>query len=106
MTRTWWVKRVFSTQISPSHRPRPTTRPALLCLEDRVNPAHNITIAAGGLAAIPAGALSFADLGDYIIAPAALAGGAALQANNDVVFLNDVNTGGNPLTVQAGRSIT
>lgn len=39
MTRTWWVKRLFSAKTSPARRTRPTARPSLLRLEDRTVPA-------------------------------------------------------------------
>jgi len=53
-------------------------------LEDRVTPAHNITILPGGSLTIPAGATAFTDTADYTIDPAALSGGGALRANNDI----------------------
>src|SRR4051794_8449674 len=86
-------------------------RPRLEHLEDRLTPAHNITIATGGSVTIPAGASSFSDTGNYTIAPSALnavaSGTIALRANNDIAINNDLFLAdGVGLTALAGRSLT
>jgi len=91
-------------------RPR-VCRPRLEALEDRITPAHNIIIATGGSATIPAGASTFSDTGDYTIAPTALnavaSGTISLKANTDITVNNNVlMANGVSLTALAGRNLT
>jgi hypothetical protein len=65
----------------------------------------------GGLAAIPDGATTFGDTGDYTISPTALdsitAGSITLRANNDITVDNGIHlTGGVGLSLLAGRNLT
>lgn len=91
-------------------RKRAGKAPRLEQLEARLAPAHNITVVAGGTATL-AQVDQFADTPavDLTIDPATIAASATpvvLQANNDVIFLDDVSlASGVSFTVQAGRSI-
>jgi hypothetical protein len=91
-------------------RPRYRPRLQLELLEDRLAPANTINIVNGGLAVIPAGAMSFADTSNISIDPAAFTGvgSVTLQANVDIDVSNALPTlaSGQNLTFQAGRSIS
>ncbi len=77
-----------SERSTAAHRPRPSFRPGPETLEDRIVPAHNITIAVGGLVAIPGGATNRSDTGDYTLSPDVFplvtGGTISLVANNDI----------------------
>ncbi len=104
------ARRQSGTPAAPN-RSRTAFRPTPATLEGRIAPAHNITIALGGLATIPSGATTNADTGDYTISPDALAAvtgveNAALQANNDIrVNAPVVMQDGVGLVLLAGRSV-
>src|SRR5262245_40277267 len=113
---TWWRKALqLRTRWFGHGRRWPSPPQPLRCrpraepLEDRITPAHDITIATGGLATIPAGATMFSDTNDFTIDPSAFAGVSAdvnLQANNDITFSNDTTlAAGFKLIAQAGQSI-
>ena len=79
-------------------------------LEQRRLLAHDILIAAGGAAAVPAAALSFADNSNVTIDPAAFATATAnvdLKANNAITFQDAVSLpAGIALSAQANQSIS
>src|SRR5947209_4670567 len=75
-------------------RDRHRTRLRLETLEDRLTPAHNITIATGGTTLLSnPGVSSFSDTNDYTIDPSqfsAATGNVTLRANNDITFSNNI----------------
>src|SRR4051812_21762503 len=86
-------------------------RMAVGSLESRIAPANFITVQSGGLAALPAGASSFADTGTYVIDPNAFfaaPGSVFLRANNDITFVDAtaIFGAGATFSAQAGRSVT
>ncbi len=90
---------------------RTFARLRLEALEDRLPPAHNITIQAGGAALLSnPGLSSFANTNDYVIDPSQFSSATSdvtLQANNDVIFKGAVNVPyGHSLQVFAGRNVT
>src|ERR1700722_3647868 len=98
-----------SRRLTVSARSRPF-RPCLEALEDRLAPAHNLTIATGGTTLLSnPGVSSFSDTNDYTIDPAqfnAATGNGTLQANNDITFQSSlVVASGFSFTALAGRTM-
>lgn len=100
----FWLQQVSRSLPRTGRRRWPSWRPLLESLEDRTLLANHITIAAGGSGAIPAGATTFADTGDYTIAPSALNGATTtinLRANFTITFTSAVTIGSTAANLDA-----
>src|SRR6266404_3356503 len=106
--RSWFARRGSTIR----RHPRPKAQPRLEALEDRLAPAHNITMDLSGSSTIPIGASTFSDMGDYVINPQAAMNaslsGITLFANNDITFNTSVafQNAGVGLIAVAGRNLT
>ncbi len=109
-------RRLFKSFVSSKKNQKARRQPQaarlrLETLEDRLVPAHNITIQTGGTTLLSnPGLSSFSDTNNYTIDPSQFTAATAnvlLRANTDIIFLNSVSMpSGLSLTAAAGRNVT